>query len=178
MPFIRYYHCNVGQEPRPISDVGLAFRPVFIPNYNFIIPHFILTPLSLSPSCRRPVPLQEGPRWLQHPGRGLRDQAPLCLPSPVRRLPRPRRRPRRRGERRWGCDASASPGTGSVGRRGSGRTHRGGGRRRRGVNVANCGLGDVAIRGPGVGHTPSKTSSHLPAPLIGQARLGRRVCSH
>jgi hypothetical protein len=37
----------------------------------------------------------------------------LGMPTPVRRcrLPRPRRRPWRRGERRWGCDASASPGT-------------------------------------------------------------------
>jgi hypothetical protein len=178
MPFITYYHCNVGQEPRPISDVGLAFRPVFIPNSNFIIPHFILTPLSLSPSCRRPVPLQEGPRWLQHPGRGLRDQAPLCLPSPVWRLPRPRRRWRRSPRAAPRAAGGASPSTGSVRRRGRGRSHRGGGRRQRGANVANLDLGDVAIRGPGVGHTPSKTSSHLPAPLIGQARLGRRVCSH
>ncbi len=35
------------------------------------------------------------------------------------RQPRPRRRPRRRGERRWGCDASASPGSGRVGDEGA-----------------------------------------------------------
>jgi hypothetical protein len=34
---------------------------VFFFNSDFIIPHLILTPFSLSPSCRRPVPLQEGP---------------------------------------------------------------------------------------------------------------------
>ncbi len=42
----------------------------------------------------------------------------LGIPSPVTvrrgRLPRPWRRPRRRGERCWGCDANASPSTGSV----------------------------------------------------------------
>jgi hypothetical protein len=43
------------------------------------MPHLILTPLSFSPSRRRPVPLQEGPRGLQHQGRGLRVQAPLRL---------------------------------------------------------------------------------------------------
>jgi hypothetical protein len=89
MPFITYYHCNVGQEPRPISDVGLAFRPVFIPNSNFIIPHFILTPLSLSPSCRRPVPLQEGPRWLQHPGRGIETKPLFVCPRPSDASPGP-----------------------------------------------------------------------------------------
>jgi hypothetical protein len=103
----------------------------------------------------------------------------LGMPSPVRRgrLPWPRRRPRRRRERRWGCDASASPGTVSVGRRGRSRPHRGVGRRRSGA-IANLELGDVATRGPGVGHTLSKTSSFQPAPLNGQARLGRRVYSH
>ncbi len=40
---ILYYHCNVGLEVRPICDVGLSAQ----------------TPLSSSPSCRRPVPLQE-----------------------------------------------------------------------------------------------------------------------
>jgi hypothetical protein len=96
----------------------------------------------------------------------------LGKPSPIRRgsLPRPRRRPRRRGgERRWGGDASASPGSGSVERRGRFRPHHGGGRRRS-CAIANPGRADVAARrgpGPGVGHTPSKTSRLQPAPLIG-----------
>jgi hypothetical protein len=46
---------------------------------------------------------------------------------PRRPLARPTRppppAPRRRGERRWGCDANASPGTDSVGRRGCIRPH-------------------------------------------------------
>ncbi len=103
----------------------------------------------------------------------------LGIPSPVRRgrLPLPRRRPRRRGERRWGCDSSASPGTVSVGRRGCFRLHRGGGRRRSGV-IANRELGNVATRWQGVGHTPSKTSRLQPAPFIGQVRLCKRVHSN
>ena len=48
-------------------------------NSDFIITHLILTSLSLSPSCRWPVPLKEGPLFIQHQGRGLRDQAPLRL---------------------------------------------------------------------------------------------------
>jgi hypothetical protein len=101
----------------------------------------------------------------------------LGCPRPSDAAASPGPGPRRRGERRCGWDASASPGTGSVGRRGSFRPHHGGGRRRSGA-VANRGLGEVATRGPGVGHTPSKTSRLQPAPLIGQARLGRRVYSH
>ncbi len=81
--------------------------------------------------------------------------------------------PQWRGERRWGCDASAYPGTGSVGQRGSLRPHHGGGRRRP-ADIANRDLGDVARRGPGVGHT---TSSLQPSPLIGQACLCWRVYS-
>ncbi len=46
---------------------------------DFIILHLILTPLSLSPSCRRPVPLKKGPRGIQHRDRRLRSHAPLCL---------------------------------------------------------------------------------------------------
>jgi hypothetical protein len=91
-----------------------------------------------------------------------------------RALPRPRRRPRRRGERRWAGDASASPGTGSVGRRGIFGTHHRGGQRSGAVTNHR----DVATRGPIVGHTPSKTSRLQPAPLIGQARLGRSLYSH
>ncbi len=73
------------------------------------------------------------------------------------RLPRPRRRPshaRRRGGRRWGCDAGASAGGGSVGRRGNRRPHL----RRRCGGVADLGLGYVGRGGPGVGRTQSKTS--------------------
>ncbi len=113
----------------------------------------------------------------------------LGMPSPVRRgsLSRPRRRPRRRGERGWGCDASASSVTGSVRRRGSFRLgphhggerrlgpHHGGERRRRQPGAtANSELRDVATRGP----STSKTSTLQPAPLIGQARLCMRVYSH
>jgi hypothetical protein len=42
-------------------------------------PHLILTPLSLSPSCRLPVPLQQGPHGIQHRGRRLQSHAPLRL---------------------------------------------------------------------------------------------------
>ena len=35
MPFITYYHCNVGQDPRPISNVGLAFRRMIPPCFYF-----------------------------------------------------------------------------------------------------------------------------------------------
>ncbi len=111
--------------------------------------------------------------------------------------------------RRWGCprqsDAVASPGPGAApGGAGSGTGAAtparppaptasddkeasdsdlitGGGRRRSGA-VANRGLGDVATRGQGIGHTPtksdSKTSRLQPSPLIGQARIGMRVYSH
>jgi hypothetical protein len=49
--------------------------------------------------------------------------------------------------------------------------HSGGGQRRSGA-IANLELRDVATRGPGVGHTPWKTSRLHPAPLIGQAAEG------
>jgi hypothetical protein len=49
-----------------------------------------------------------------------------------------------------------------------------GGRRQSGA-IANPGHADVARRGAGVGHMPSKTSRVLPAPRIGQARLCRRI---
>jgi hypothetical protein len=81
--------------------------------------------------------------------------------------------PRRRGERRWGCNASASPGTGSVGRPGSFRPHRVGGRRRSGA-VANRGL-DLGRRcHPRAGRRAhaiqdfkiSARSSHRPISLV------------
>ena len=137
MPLL-YYHCNVGLEPRPTF-----FRfPMFVPQWI----HISFTSLSLSPSCRRPVPLLEGPRgfppsakistpprwqcgrrpltrrsrftWLAKPKDGSGAGDALARPT---RPPPPA--PRRRGERRWGCDASASPGTDSVGRRGCIRPH-------------------------------------------------------
>lgn len=53
--------------------------PFLFWNSDFIIPRLILTPLSSSTSCRRPVPLQEGPLGIQHRGRRLRNQATLRL---------------------------------------------------------------------------------------------------
>ncbi len=104
---------------------------------------------------------------------------------------------------RWGCprpsEAAATPGPGAtpggagnaqglrrqcVPRHRQRRTtrmlrnsSRAGGGQRSGA-IANLELGDVATRGPGVGHTPSKTSRLQRTPLIGQARLCRMVYSH
>ena len=79
MPLL-YYHCNVGLALRPICDVGLEPRPISFRYPILIVPHLILTPLSFSTSFRRPVPLQEGPRGVQHRARGLRQRpAPLRL---------------------------------------------------------------------------------------------------
>ena len=56
---------------------------------------------------------------------------------------------------RWGCDASASPGSGRVGRRGRFSPHHAGGPgggRRRSCAIANPGHGNVVVkRGPDAG---------------------------
>ncbi len=77
---ITYYHSKLLKNP-PVTSGGyppnhniLSFEAVGNPSATsggFIIPHLILTPLSLSASCRRPVQLQEGPRGIQHCGRRL-----------------------------------------------------------------------------------------------------------
>ena len=77
---LSYYHCNVGLEVRPICDVGPESRPISFLYPILIVPHLILTPWSFSPSVRRSVPLQEGPRGVQHRARGLRQR-----PAPLRR---------------------------------------------------------------------------------------------
>ncbi len=60
--------------------------------------------------------------------------------------------------RSWGFDAGEGHCTCAVRRRGWCCNHfAGAGRQRSGV-IINLALGDVAIAGPGVGHTPSKTS--------------------
>ena len=70
---------------------------------------------------------------------------------------RRRGRQPRRGERRlrWGCDASTSPGSGRVGRRGRFSPHHAGGPgggRRRSCAIANPGHGNVVVkRGPDAG---------------------------
>jgi hypothetical protein len=69
-------------------------------------------------------------------------------------LPRTRRRPRRR----WGFDAGEGHGACAVRRRGRCFNHLAGAERQRLAVITNLALGDVAIAGPGVGHTPSKTS--------------------
>ena len=87
-------------------------------------------------------------------------------------------RPRRRGERRWGGDASASRGSGSVGRRGRCRSITptgppgGGGSHvpSESPTLYSHWQADVGVKqaaGPGVGHTTAKTSRLQPAPLIG-----------
>ena len=79
----------------------------------------------------------------------------LGLPSHFRHccLHRPRRRPRRR----WGFDTDKIHCACAVRRRGWCCDHlAGAGRQRSGVT--NLALGDIAIAGPGVGHTPSKAS--------------------
>ena len=96
--------------------------------------HLILTPLSFSPSFRRPVPLQEGPRGVQR-----------VLPvRPGRR----RAAERRRRWRRWGCDARASPGSGRVGRRGRINPHHAGG--------PGGGAAEVMCHRPPAGHLRSR----------------------
>ncbi len=70
---ITYYHSKLFGNPEvtsggyPPNHNILSFEAVGNPSGtsdSFIIPHPILTPLSLSPSCRRPVPLQERPRCI------------------------------------------------------------------------------------------------------------------
>ena len=75
---LSYYHCNVGLEVRPICDVGPESRPISFLYPILIVPHLILTPWSFSPSVRRSVPLQEGPRGVQHRARRLH-----CRPGPA-----------------------------------------------------------------------------------------------
>jgi hypothetical protein len=73
--------------------------------------------------------------------------------------------------RRWGCDASASPGSGRVERRGRISPHHAdgpGGGRRKSCAIANPGHGQDA---GGIGHTPSKTSRLQPSPLLSSAKL-------
>ncbi len=59
---------------------------LFSSNSDFIIPYLILTPLSLSPSCRRPVPLQEGPRGLTASRLRIQVSRPSPSSSPQRRI--------------------------------------------------------------------------------------------
>jgi hypothetical protein len=73
-----YHHCNVWLEFRPFVTSGWNPALYFF-GFLYIIPYLILTPLSLYPSCRRPVPLQEVPRGIQHHDRRVRSHAPLCL---------------------------------------------------------------------------------------------------
>jgi hypothetical protein len=72
---ITYYHSKR-------SCWKIQFRFYYFSHSDIIIPHLVLTPLSLSPSCRRPVPLQEGPRRIQH--RGPRLWSPLQRQPPQR----------------------------------------------------------------------------------------------
>jgi hypothetical protein len=142
---------RLGIQPVMMRLEILSIHITFNSNSDFIILHIILMPLSLSLSCRRPVPLQEGP---------------LAA--------------RAEGGAGGGSDARPSrPGAGGVGREGWGRHHlarRWGDVADRELGIAGAGRAERGF----VGHTSSKTSRLQPARkwLICQARLCTRVYSH
>jgi hypothetical protein len=107
-------------------------------------------------------------RTTQHTAAITAPKPRITRPIPSSSPPRRTDRPRRRGERRWGCDTTASPGTASFGRRGSVRPHHAGSRRQSGA-IANSGRADVASRGQGVGHTHPRLQDF--SPLLSSAKL-------